>query len=83
MTVDGGPRKYPQKLRDRAVRLALGWDRPIAQIAADLVFLIDDLDVKFNAMFDEVFRAEGIRVVPTTPQGPSMNAHHLRKIPTE
>ncbi|WP_242890972.1 IS3 family transposase [Actinomadura litoris] len=30
------PRKYPQELRDRAVRLAMGSDRPIAQIAADL-----------------------------------------------
>jgi len=30
------PRKYPQELRDRAVRLALESDRPIAQIAADL-----------------------------------------------
>ncbi|MFI0349961.1 transposase [Actinomadura sp. 9N407] len=29
-------RKYPQELRDRAVRLALESDRPIAQIAADL-----------------------------------------------
>ncbi|MFD0535343.1 transposase [Actinomadura luteofluorescens] len=30
------PRKYPQELRDRAVRLALEPDRPIAQIAAEL-----------------------------------------------
>jgi transposase len=30
------PREYPQELRDRAVRLALESDRPIAQIAADL-----------------------------------------------
>ncbi|GAA0551103.1 transposase [Actinomadura livida] len=30
------PRKYPQELRERAVRLALESDRPIAQIAADL-----------------------------------------------
>ena len=30
------PRKYPQELRDRAVRLALESDRLIAQIAADL-----------------------------------------------
>jgi transposase len=30
------PRKYPQELRDRAVRLALDSNRPIAQIAADL-----------------------------------------------
>lgn len=30
------PRKYPQELRERAVRLALESDRPITQIAADL-----------------------------------------------
>jgi transposase len=30
------PRKYPQELRDRAVRLALDSDRPLAQIARDL-----------------------------------------------
>jgi transposase len=30
------PRKYPQELLDRGVRLALESDRPIAQIAADL-----------------------------------------------
>ncbi|TDB80777.1 transposase [Actinomadura sp. KC216] len=30
------PRKYPLELRERAVRLALESDRPIAQIAADL-----------------------------------------------
>ena len=30
------PRKYPQELLDRGVRLALESDRPIAHIAADL-----------------------------------------------
>lgn len=30
------PRKYPQELVDRGVRLALESDRPIAHIAADL-----------------------------------------------
>jgi transposase len=30
------PRKYPQELLDRGVRLALEGDRPIAHIAADL-----------------------------------------------
>ncbi|GGU37908.1 transposase [Actinomadura welshii] len=36
MTAMAAPRKYPQELRERAVRLALESDRPIAQIAADL-----------------------------------------------
>ena len=30
------PRKYPQELRDRAVRLARESDRPLAHIARDL-----------------------------------------------
>ncbi len=30
------PRKYPQELRDRAVRLARESDRPLTQIARDL-----------------------------------------------
>lgn len=30
------PRKYPQELRDRAIRLAKGSDRPLAHIAGDL-----------------------------------------------
>ncbi len=37
-------------------------------------FLIRDRDAKFTAMFDEVFRAEGIRIVLTAPQALRMNA---------
>jgi hypothetical protein len=37
-------------------------------------FLIRDRDAKFTAMFDEVFRAEGIRVVLAALQAPRMNA---------
>ena len=42
--------------------------------AGDFKFLIRDRDSKFTAMFDEVFRAEGIRIVLTAPQAPRMNA---------
>jgi putative transposase len=42
--------------------------------AADVKFLIRDRDAKFTAMFDEVFRAEGIRIVLTAPRVPRMNA---------
>jgi putative transposase len=37
---------------------------------SDLKFLIRDRDSKFTALFDEVFKADGIRVVLTAPQAP-------------
>ena len=40
--------------------------------AGDFKFLIRDRDTKFTAMFDEVFRAEGIRIVLPAPQTPRM-----------
>ncbi|GAB2810033.1 hypothetical protein GCM10027176_13440 [Actinoallomurus bryophytorum] len=36
--------------------------------------MIRDRDSKFTALFDEVFGAEGIRVVRTAAQAPRMNA---------
>jgi putative transposase len=42
--------------------------------AGDFKFLIRDRDAKLTAMFGEVFRAEGIRIVLTAPQAPRMNA---------
>jgi putative transposase len=42
--------------------------------AGDFKFLIHDRDAKFTAMFDEVFRTEGIQVLLTAPQAPQMNA---------
>jgi putative transposase len=36
--------------------------------------LIRDRDSKFTALFDEVFKTEGIRVLLAAPQAPGMNA---------
>ncbi len=47
-----------------------------------LRFLIHDRDPVFTAAFDEVFRAEGLRVITTLPRTPRMNAICERVIGT-
>jgi transposase InsO family protein len=42
--------------------------------AGPFKFMIRDRDSKFTALFDKVFRAEGIRIVLCAPQAPRMNA---------
>jgi transposase InsO family protein len=46
----------------------------LGERAESFKFMIRDRDSKFTALFDEVFRAEGIRTVLTAPQAPRMNA---------
>jgi transposase InsO family protein len=46
----------------------------LGERAGSFKFMIPDRDSKFTALFDEVFRAEGIRVVRTAAQAPRMNA---------
>jgi len=46
----------------------------LGERAGTFKFLIRDRDSKFTALFDEVFRAEGIRIVRTAAQAPRMNA---------
>jgi putative transposase len=45
-------------------------------------FLVHDRDSKFSASFDEVFRSEGIRIVPTPVRAPQANAHAERFVRT-
>jgi putative transposase len=45
-------------------------------------FLAHDRDRKFTASFDEVFRSEGIRIVPTPVRAPRANAHAERVVRT-
>jgi hypothetical protein len=45
-------------------------------------FLIHDRDTKFSHAFDEVFRTEGIKVIPTPIQAPNANAYAERWVRT-
>jgi putative transposase len=46
----------------------------LGEQAGSFKFMIRDRDSKFTALFDEVFRAEGIRIVLTAVHAPRMNA---------
>jgi transposase InsO family protein len=52
-------------------------DRPAA-----VRFLIHDRDTKFVGPFDEVFRSEGAKVIPTPIRAPNANAYAERVIET-
>src|SRR5664280_371249 len=63
-----------QQARNLAMELD---DRPTA-----IRFLIRDRDTKFVGPFDEVFRSEGAKVIPTPIRAPNANAYAERVIET-
>jgi putative transposase len=59
---------------DRVAQQAKNLILELGDRAGGFRLLIRDRDAKFTAIFDEVFRAEAIRVALTAPQAPRMNA---------
>ena len=45
-------------------------------------FLLHDRDSKFGGAFDEVFRSEGMRIIPTPVRAPNANAYAERWVGT-
>jgi transposase-like protein len=74
------PRKYPQELRDRAMRLARESDRPVAHVARDLGIHPEALRTWLRQ--DEAYRGERADLLSTAERlerGPRGSAGATRK----
>jgi transposase InsO family protein len=54
----------------------------LADLHRRFKFLIRDRDTKFTAAFDEVFRADSMRIIPTPVRAPQANAYAERWVRT-
>ena len=52
----------------------------LADRTRPLHFLVHDRDAKFSAVFDEVFRTEGVEIIRTPVKAPNANAHRRDRL---
>jgi putative transposase len=71
---DPGPTNGVCPTGARAAQQARNLAMDLGDRLGALRFLIHDRDPVFTTAFGEVFRSEGLRIIPTLPRTPRMNA---------